>query len=567
MKLIASAACAALVSCLAFAQGAACGSTLLMSEAGNGGQNGVSFDVYNKTPDPVVLCGLDVSLDPGIHTVQVWQVTNGTSAIAAVNNPAHWTLIASSTVTSLGTSTTGVSTVFTPFPAMNVLLQPGATAGFMVSTASGSAINYTTGNATTSPVGATFAQDANIELRVGHGRGFSAALNGPFGSIFGSANGGRIANVRVGYYTTVGMPRWQVNTAGSTLTGNGQSTTSPYGTNYGLAKTCVNQPITVGMNSIGQGLPWELASTMSPPVPLGQGAMASAGGEVLNLNVFDPTLSFMLGLSFAIPFGANTSYFSIPVPFGMTFQMVNANPAAPDGFSLSSAVRLEVEASPSFAVWNGTAIGDDDVKVLTANVPTGPGSCATPMPAVPFYGAAKTQLWVASNGRVLFDGGSGYMLSSPLEAFAQTFAPMVGFWTDFSPSTAAGSELKVDWSVPNLVSVSYTNMPYVGFPLLRASGAITFDTVTGAITITGMNSFPIYPLTELTSNWTFLGISRGNGVATDPLMANFVPGATGTAASPTDMLYMIGTSGTFAQTVQSLTFTPSANGGYSYAAF
>jgi hypothetical protein len=50
-------------------------------------------------------------------------------------------------------------------------------------------------------------------------------------------------------------------------------------------------------------------------------------------------------------------------------------------------------------------------------------------------------------------------------------------------------------------------------------------------------------------------------------MANFVPGATGTAAAPTDMLYMIGPSGTFAQGVQSLTFTPSANGGYSYAAF
>jgi hypothetical protein len=140
----------------------------LMSDAGNGGQNGVSFDVFNKTNDPVVICGLDVSLDPGIHTVQVWQVTNGTSAIAEVNNPAHWSLIASSTVTSLGTSSTGVSTVFTPFPAMNVLLQPNTTVGFMVSTASGQAINYSTGNATTSPVGATYAQDANIELRVGH---------------------------------------------------------------------------------------------------------------------------------------------------------------------------------------------------------------------------------------------------------------------------------------------------------------------------------------------------------------------------------------------------------------
>jgi len=538
-----------------------------MSDAGNGGQNGVSFDVFNKTNDPVVICGLDVSLDPGIHTVQVWQVTNGTSAIAEVNNPAHWSLIASSTVTSLGTSSTGVSTVFTPFPAMNVLLQPNTTVGFMVSTASGQAINYSTGNATTSPVGATYAQDANIELRVGHGRGFSAALNGPFGSVFGSANGGRIANVRVGYYSTVGMPRWQVNTAGSSLTGNGQSAPSPFGANYGLARACVNQVVTVNLNSVGVGLPWDLASTLSAPVPLGQGAIASAGGEVLNLNVFDPSLSFMLGLSFAVPFAPSTSYFTIPVPLGMSFQMVNANPAAPDGFSLSSAVRLEVDPSPSFVAWNGAAIEDDGVKLVTANVPTGPGSCATPMPAVNFYGASKTQLWVASNGRVLFDGGAGYMLNSPLEAFAQTFAPMVGFWTDFDATTNPGSQVKVDWSIPNLVTVSYANMPYFGFPLLRASGAITFDVTSGAITLTGMGSFPLYPLTELASNWTFLGISRGNGTATDPFMANFVPGATGTAAAPTDMLYMIGPSGTFAQGVQSLTFTPSANGGYSYAAF
>jgi hypothetical protein len=37
------------------------------------------------------------------------------------------------------------------------------------------------------------------------------------------------------------------------------------------------------------------------------------------------------------------------------------------------------------------------VKLVTANVPTGPGSCATPMPAVNFYGASKTQLrWRAT---------------------------------------------------------------------------------------------------------------------------------------------------------------------------
>ena len=112
-----------------------------------------------------------------------------------------------------------------------------------------------------------------------------------------------------------------------------------------------------------------------------------------------------------------------------------------------------------------------------------------------------------------------------------------------------------------MLSVAYNNIRYWGQAGLNLTGSMMLDTATGAITLNGMNTFPVF-----TDNM-WLGISKGSLGATDPGATAFAVGTTGSAAAPSDMLYAYGPEGSLVPGVASIVFIPNAAGGYDWAAF
>lgn len=137
---------------------AACASAQSLSTAyfGSSGLAGNMFDVV--AVQPVRLDALDVDLDPGTWTVQVWRVTAGGTFLGHENDPAAWTLLGSSTVVSNGAN------VPTPLPiVLDTPLLAGQTLGLYVTVTGPNVMNSAGGTAP----GAIAAQNADLQILVG----------------------------------------------------------------------------------------------------------------------------------------------------------------------------------------------------------------------------------------------------------------------------------------------------------------------------------------------------------------------------------------------------------------
>lgn len=132
--------------------------------ASNNGQDGNMFDVNVLNSNALDVSRLDLNLDVGNHTVELYTrsgtwVGNNTSALG-------WTLISSQVVASAAQDTP------TPF---NVSFQlPGAsTTAFYVTTTSGFAMNYTNGTG----IGNVVASNADMEILEGSGVQYAFSTN------------------------------------------------------------------------------------------------------------------------------------------------------------------------------------------------------------------------------------------------------------------------------------------------------------------------------------------------------------------------------------------------------
>lgn len=141
--------------------------SLTTTFASNNGQSGNMFDVVALSD--VTINDLDVNLDPGSWTVEVYVVTAGTTFVGNETNAGAWTLVGTASVTSAGTNVAtnlGLSLGYT--------VTTGSTQGFYVTVNNGSGMNYTNGTT----LGAVFASDANMQILEGVGKSY------PFGSTF-----------------------------------------------------------------------------------------------------------------------------------------------------------------------------------------------------------------------------------------------------------------------------------------------------------------------------------------------------------------------------------------------
>jgi hypothetical protein len=137
-------------------------------------------------------------------------------------------------------------------------------------------------------------------------------------------------------------PTWQVNQPEASLDIDGISAgpCAPAVITRGIGVTSI---LTIASSLVGNG--WEVVYTVPEPgVPAGGGAIQLPGaGQLVNVDFAAPSLSFLNGLTLP-PFpGFIVLPLTFPAPVALTAQLAVVNPGNPDGFSLSSAVRLVVQ--------------------------------------------------------------------------------------------------------------------------------------------------------------------------------------------------------------------------------
>lgn len=103
---------------------------------------------------------------------------------------------------------------------------------------------------------------------------------------------------------------------------------------------------TLSLVSTVAGQPWDLGAGSAPLVPASAGAVTTSDGQIVNLDLSDPTLSlwfnFLQGPTFP-PVLIMSIPFSIPVATSISAQMIIVNPSMSSGIALSGATRLTIQ--------------------------------------------------------------------------------------------------------------------------------------------------------------------------------------------------------------------------------
>ncbi len=496
---------------------------------GGNGQNGAMFDITNISGNPVTITSFDQSFfTAGTSALfEIWFVTTGTSYVGFENNAAGWTMAGSTPNLAHPTVLTAV-----PVPiAVNVTIPPGATQGFYCTSSNGT-IAYTNGTV----VGNVFASDAFIQFREGVGKAY------PFGGSFTPRVWNGIINYQAG--GTV-VPLFQVNQLNSSLDVNGTQ-----GSAFGKARTQVCTGATVTFNSIGLlGQAWEAvlspASTISATTP---GSAVTPAGQIVNLDLTQPIIFLNGGpVLVLLPYPGN---FAAPVNAGPVAQTISAmqimlDPSSPDFYTLSQSLQLDITgaAIPAGPI-AGPTLDDSEVAINVG--------------CVSVFGTAYSQIFIESNGRIMFGvGNTGF---GPSAALIQSQSPSCGVWTDFNP--ANGGTITATQPTPGVLDVAYANLAYFTIAAPSTFNLI-FDTNTNVFSITGLNTI------GLGGGAMLIGLSGGNAVgATDAGQAMFSPGGlpnVGITSNATDMIYMLGTQGTVTTGITRIDFTPNAFGNYDWA--
>ncbi|MCB9831472.1 MAG: hypothetical protein H6807_03285 [Planctomycetes bacterium] len=168
--------------------------SLTTTFASNNGQSGNMFDV-KALIQGVFINDFDVNIDVGTWTVDVWAVTGGGTFLGNEGNPAAWTMLASTTVSSAAQdvpTNLGLS--------LGYLVPVGTTQGFYITVASGTGMNYTTG--ATGTFQTVAAADAFLEIYYGIGKalsGYPTTFGSNLGGLTPGTSGSRLWNGTVYY--------------------------------------------------------------------------------------------------------------------------------------------------------------------------------------------------------------------------------------------------------------------------------------------------------------------------------------------------------------------------------
>lgn len=170
------------------------------------------------------------------------------------------------------------------------------------------------------------------------GNGVDASGNGHNATVFGSIT-----------YGPVSPPvqfEYQTNNAAASFDINGA-----LGTEFcsAAAVVPVGQPFNVNLASTQVGAPFDVAVAVPELLrSRSNGAPATAGTQIVNVDVTSPGLFFLNGGSLANPFGGSfagnvTLPFTVMTPLSASGQMIVLSPVHFDGFILSAGADLTVQ--------------------------------------------------------------------------------------------------------------------------------------------------------------------------------------------------------------------------------
>ena len=261
---------------------------------------------------------------------------------------------------------------------------------------------------------------------------------------FTASTGGAWENHDVLWWSTA---VYETNDAAGSLDLDGLQSS---GFSAAALSACVGQ--TSVLNSSGTGA-YEVGIAYAPAVP--GGVLTTAGGQIVNLNIFDPSLVYLNGgsvLSLAPHPGALSIPVTFPSPLVGSAQQMTMDAGHADGFQLSQVPEVTIVTGGVAPTPMTLTLGDDaTVQVVLST--TNP--CAA---TVSFYGTAYSDFYVNSNGDVSFTSGHTDFTATSGEW--QTLMPRIGIQGDLEPNnfgtvtvTNNGSTGIGDW-----VTVAYASV-------------------------------------------------------------------------------------------------------------
>jgi hypothetical protein len=314
-------------------------------------------------------------------------------------------------------------------------------------------------------------------------------------------------------------PQYQLNTPGATISIDNVVVQNPQGPGA-ITQICVNQTAIGRTTSTLVGFPHDIVVGGGPLAPR---FLATAGGQVVNINLAGPTVWVNGGAAPRwLPFFPFTAGMSSTQTTTVTAQMIIGDPGHADGFRLSQASQLNV--IPGGNGLPGPTSDDSSVTIsLSDPAICAPGSFA-------FAGTTYTQFHVISNGRVMFGTANTAYFSSPASAIAGSAS--VGYWTDLNPAIGGtidiqntGGRIRVNWNAVSYYGSSNT-----------VTYSVSLDPVSGEVLMEGLRGIqPNGAGPGASPQW--LGLSPGGPTATDPGSVLFSPGATGIPNNLTDAIY------------------------------
>ena len=227
------------------------------------------------------------------------------------------------------------------------------------------------------------------------------------------------------------------------------------------------------MDSTAPGLPFDMVIDSSPLIP----NALPLGSQILNLNLFSPTVIFVNGLNFTTP---HPGFVTIPVipptPLILAAQCVILDGTGPLGLALSQAVQINAPGSQV-----STFSGDDDHQVFNLANP------------IVFYGQVFSSVAVSTNGWIKFGSSVTHDDASPsANDFVNgtmggiTQAPGIAvLWADLNMANRPTSMVQVTEDyVGNTLQVDWIDGDYF-WP------TITFGNVTCIIDTSGSTGVPV----------------------------------------------------------------------------
>ncbi len=313
-------------------------------------------------------------------------------------------------------------------------------------------------------------------------------------------------------------------------------------------RVCLSAVANVNVASTLLGAGWELMYAASDNlVPLGAGGTPLASGQILNMNLGSPNLTFVNALSFP-PFPGNFSIpLTLPILLNVASQFLVLDPASADGFSLSQGVDLtftDVTSVPP-------PVGND----AFIAVPFSTLSCL-PTTTFSFYGTSYTQMFVSTNGREMF-GTSGSASGVPSVTSAQATTGTIGAWCNLNPML--GGNIAITGNLAGIVRVEYQAVPYQSLAAVTNTFAIELDLLNGTIFLDGLTGIQA----SAPAGNLFLGVSRGPG-GTSPATPTSFLNPSGTTLNANDMVYEFGPTGTLAAGRATLFFFPNIFSNYDW---